>query len=130
MLKQALDNGYPTVCLGRKNKKFVHVLVLETFIGPAPAGMEACHWDDDRANNKLPNLRWGAHKQNAADAVRNGRMPRGEAHPNSRLTEDFIRQVRNQHYEGCSVRSLAKFYGLSRGYLWSVVARKFWAHVA
>jgi hypothetical protein len=41
-------------------KKYsLHLLVLETFIGPCPIGMEAQYVDGNIYNNKLSNLRWG-----------------------------------------------------------------------
>lgn len=50
----------------------VHTLILTTFIGPRPAGTQACHDDDDTNNNALSNLYWGTPKQNAQDMIRNG----------------------------------------------------------
>lgn len=51
----------------------IHILVLETFVGPRPAkGMHGCHRDDDPNNNCLKNLYWGTPAQNARDAVDNG----------------------------------------------------------
>lgn len=55
--------------------RYVHHLVLEHFVGPRPTGLEACHWDDDGANNRLDNLRWDTRSANKIDAVRNGRNP-------------------------------------------------------
>jgi hypothetical protein len=37
----------------------VHRLVLLTFVGPCPKGMESCHGDGIKSNNCLTNLRWG-----------------------------------------------------------------------
>src|SRR5699024_6464865 len=51
----------------------VHRLVLEAFVGPCPDGMEACHWDDDKTNNHVSNLRWATQSDNMHDRVRNGR---------------------------------------------------------
>ena len=50
----------------------VHVLVLETFVGPRPAGLDACHWNDIPSDNRVENLRWGTRSDNAQDSVRNG----------------------------------------------------------
>lgn len=50
----------------------VHRLVLEAFVGPCPDGLEACHWDDDPANNHLSNLRWDTSVANKRDMDRNG----------------------------------------------------------
>lgn len=55
----------------------IHVLVLETFVGPRPPGMHACHNDGDPANNRLENLRWDTPKANMADRDRHGTTFRG-----------------------------------------------------
>lgn len=75
-------SGTETVVLsnGHKVTRSVHRLVLEAFIGPCPPGMECCHFDDDRSNNRLENLRWDSSSANNYDMVRNGR------HNNARKT--------------------------------------------
>lgn len=50
----------------------VHVLVLEAFVGPRPAGMVARHLNDIPTDNRVENLAWGTYTDNAYDAVRNG----------------------------------------------------------
>ena len=57
---------------GERRHKYVHRLVLETFVGPCPPGMQACHWDDVPTNNALSNLRWDTPSENMRDRVRNG----------------------------------------------------------
>ena len=48
-------------------------MVLEAFIGPPPfPGALGLHWDDDKLNNYVGNLRWGTYKDNIQDALRNG----------------------------------------------------------
>lgn len=83
MLSQVLVGGcgdtgrYRACALYRDSKPrqvTVHVLVLETFVGPRPEkGMHGCHRDDDPSNNRLDNLYWGTPSQNGLDAVKNGR---------------------------------------------------------
>lgn len=58
----------------------VHRLVMEAFVGPAPEGNEVCHNDGDPANNRLENLRYDTHSENAFDAVQHG------VHPQARKT--------------------------------------------
>ena len=70
-------HGHHYVTLFGKTKKDrkhfgVHQLVLLAFVGPCPAGMECCHWDDVPSNNHLINLRWGTKSDNMQDKVRNG----------------------------------------------------------
>lgn len=69
---QPNSRGYQRVWLGRGNVRFIHQLVLETFVGDRPEGMWALHGDDDHANNQLSNLRWGTRTENAHDQVMNG----------------------------------------------------------
>lgn len=56
-----------TLCqLPRRENHYIHHLVLETFVGPRPAGMEGEHLDDNRGHNYLSNLQWSTHKDNCA----------------------------------------------------------------
>lgn len=77
MMRAVADTGgRPTVNLrgpSGLHRRFVHHLVLEGFVGPCPEGQEALHWDDDKTNNALPNLRWGTRLENMRDRIRNGR---------------------------------------------------------
>lgn len=59
---------------GKPKQVTVHILVLETFVGPRPEkGMQGCHRDDDPSNNRLDNLYWGTPVQNYRDKRNNGR---------------------------------------------------------
>jgi hypothetical protein len=49
----------------------VHRGVLLAFEGPCPPGHVCRHLDDNPANNKRTNLKWGTKKENAEDRVRN-----------------------------------------------------------
>lgn len=63
---------YVNLSNGTTKVRRVHHLVLEAFVGPRPPGMEGCHWDDDKKNNAVTNLRWDTHSANMFDKVRNG----------------------------------------------------------
>lgn len=82
--KPSKDEGiYLRVSLHKNSKQevpYVHRLVLEAFVGDAPPGTEACHWNDDPEDNRLENLRWGTKTENRLDSVRNG------GHNNARKT--------------------------------------------
>jgi hypothetical protein len=67
-------DSYPMVRLGtRQQYVAVHRIELEAFVGPCPEGMEGCHDNDVKHDNRLYNLRWDTQRRNAQDAVRNGR---------------------------------------------------------
>ena len=69
-------DGRPFVILpngqGGWKPYYIHRLVLKAFVGPCPSGMEACHNNGDRTDNRLVNLRWDTKSANAFDRVRHG----------------------------------------------------------
>lgn len=72
------NTGYPMVALqseGKRVTRAVHRLVSEAFIGPLPDGMETCHWDGDKTNNRAENLRYDTRGSNSLDSVRQGNHP-------------------------------------------------------
>lgn len=44
-----------------------HQIILETFIGLCPKGMETCHNNGIKMDNRLKNLRWDTRKSNGID---------------------------------------------------------------
>ena len=75
MLKQQPNkHGYPTVCLGRNNRRLVSRLVAQAFI-PNPDNLPLVrHMDDNPKNNHVDNLQWGTQKNNMEDCVNHGRL--------------------------------------------------------
>lgn len=68
-------SGYLQLTLGdggKGRRYYVHRLVLEAFVGPAPEGHEACHNNGVPSDNRLENLRWGTRGENNRDAVAHG----------------------------------------------------------
>jgi hypothetical protein len=56
----------------RHHRRFVHHLVLETFISPRSEGLECRHLNGNPADNRLQNLSWGTHSENELDKVKHG----------------------------------------------------------
>ncbi len=77
-MKTYIDyQGYHEVKLRADNRRYtrkVHCLILETWVGPRPSGMVACHNDGNPGNNHIDNLRWDTQKANAEDAKKHGRI--------------------------------------------------------
>jgi hypothetical protein len=68
-------SGYLAVSLpngGSSRIWRVHQLVALSFIGTPPDGMETCHSNDVRTDNRAENLRYDTHSANARDHVRSG----------------------------------------------------------
>ena len=141
-LQQWLQRGYPTVQLGRTPKKLVHCLVLETYVGPCPDGMEACHNDGNRINICVSNLRWDTRSNNQKDAVRHGTQSglknkghtrsRGEQSGMAKLTESIvllIRQLWNIRWMGVKRYELAEMFNVSGATVGKVISRKTWKYI-
>ncbi len=104
-------DGRPQAGLSKNGKLttiYVHRLVLEAFIGPRPKGLECCHEDGDRMNNRLSNLRWDTHASNEADKHRHGTAL-------SKLTMRDVDEIRQRYAKGTiSQRALGREYGISK----------------
>lgn len=50
----------------------VHGVIAATFFGPKPEGWNVCHWDGDKSNNSVSNLRYDTPSGNQYDNVRLG----------------------------------------------------------
>jgi len=76
ILKISKDcKGYARTYLYRNGQRMtlrVHTLVLEAFVCKRKHGMQCCHYDGDRLNARLDNLRWDTPSANRLDSVRHG----------------------------------------------------------
>ncbi len=128
-LNPALRHGYPCVNLGGRGVA-VHRLVLETFVGPCPPGLECLHRDGDRANNHIANLRWGTRVENIADTARHGRIPSGDQHWNAQLDPDKVAKILAALDAGGGVCATARRFGLTHQLVSQIRTGKRWKQVA
>lgn len=122
-------NGYQALTLKRNNicaGALVHRLVLEAFVGPCPEGMQACHWNGNRADNSAANLRWGTARDNANDRRRHGTTVCGERSRNAKLRAVDVLAIRASREIG---RVLAERYGVAEATVWRARHGVCWSHV-
>ena len=99
-------SGHLSVVLGHGEAgRQVHELVMSTFIGPRPEGMDICHADGDPTNNRLSNLRYDTRSNNNLDVLRQGKILK-------KLTHKQIMSIYNAPKDRTAT-SLAKEYGIS-----------------
>lgn len=126
-------SGYQSVQLaneGKKTRYYIHRLVLLAFVGECPEGMEACHNNGNRADNRLVNLRWGTKEENQHDRVRHGTDVKGEDSHSAKLTEVIVKEARELYAAGgYSYSGLARKYGVTAGAIYQAVTKKTWKHV-
>ena len=112
------SNGYKEVNLYFETQKgvskYVHRLVVETFIGEIPKGYEINHIDGDKANNIINNLEIVTRKENSFHSyhILNNPIPSyvGEEHPNTKLTDEDVLRIRKEYKKGENYSSLYEEY--------------------
>ena len=75
MLAPETKKGYSVVVLCDDESckpHAIHRLVLTAFDGEPRDGMECCHNNGDRSDNRLGNLRWGSRSENMNDKIVHG----------------------------------------------------------
>ena len=122
--------GYNMYVLRRDGKSvnaFGHRLILETFVGPRPPGMETCHGPKGRSVSSLNNVSWGTRrKNNYDDKMRDGTDNRGEKYGAAKLNRLQVRIIRRLKGE-MLLREVAAYFCVSAGHVWAIYARRAWA---
>ena len=90
-----------------ENGKPVHQIIMETFVGNAPIGMEVLHKNGDPTDNRLSNLRYGTRTENILDVYHQGKRWR-------KLHTDDVEEIRFGLHCGISGVDLAEMYGVSQ----------------
>ena len=125
--------GYKIIGLyknGRGKTFSVHRLVLETFVGSCPEGMQACHNDGDKTNNKVSNLRWDTPRNNSKDRVLHGTQAKGEIIGTSILTDEEVLEIRELYAtKEFSITKLATIYEVGKSTIRYIINGTYWAHV-
>lgn len=120
---------YPYVNLQRKMHR-VHTLVLTAFRGPAPAGCDASHLNDDPRDNRLVNLVWEPHRKSCQRRKPFDCNPRrGEAAPSAKLTEAQATQILALKRSGRTTIAVGAEFGVSNVQVGNIWRRKSWGHL-
>lgn len=130
-------SGHLVTILSRNGKGhpyYVHHIMLWTFVGPRPQGMESRHLDGNCLNNTVENLKWDTRSENTKDRMRHfgyipGGFHRGEKNHNSVITEDQVRYIRQLHSTGKSQSYIARLLRVQIDVIRGVVNGRTWSHV-
>ena len=96
-------DGYWRVRIGGVFK-FVHILVLESFVCPRPEGMQCCHTNGKASDNRLENLRWDTPANNVADRKKHGTYQWGKNNP-------YWKSKRNHQNESATHSTITEVTG-------------------
>jgi hypothetical protein len=125
---------------GSQGNHRAHRLSWEIHFGTIPKGIWVLHTCDNPPCVRPNHLFLGTPLDNARDRGAKGRnghghgfktedILRGEMHPNSRLTEEIVRQMRAQYQPGDSYSALGREFGIGPGHTRQIILRESWAHV-
>ncbi len=120
-------DGYRTVrfCLARKiYTRPIHRLVAVAFYGPPQPRQEVLHEDDNPANNRLENLRWGTHAENMAQMSAKGRASLSECF--AKLTREKVADIRSMLAAGNTLRKVAATFGVCHGTISNIKQGRKW----
>lgn len=106
-------------------------LVLETFSGPCPPGMECCHNNGNYLDNRPDNLRWDTHGNNMKDCDVHDSFAtaRGEKNHNAILTSEVVTQIVSFYAAGMKMAGIARRMGLRPSRVNAVLKGIVWSHV-
>ena len=80
---------------GVGSQHITHKLILWTFVGPRPEGMEACHLNGIKTDNRICNLKWGSRSENQAHRELHGTGRIGKRFTQNRLSTEMVERVRS-----------------------------------
>lgn len=67
LMRFVMNDGYLYVAIDGKNHR-AHRLVAEAFLGPCPDGLQVCHINCIKHDNRIDNLKYGTPSENALDS--------------------------------------------------------------
>ncbi len=122
--------GYGRISIAHKFHA-VHRFSWELHNGkPVPEGVLVCHRCDVPACVNPDHLFLGTVNDNVADRVTKGRTNHGEEHPNARLTDSDIVEIRQLYSSRALTQvELAARFHVSSVAISCIVRRKTWKHV-
>ena len=118
------SHGYINITLAKDgvNRCFsLQVLVARAFLGPCPPGHEVAHLDGNRLNNRLDNLKYKTHKENAQDMIDHGRSGKGEKNSNAKLSDQERNQIVDLYRGGMTISELAHAYAVTYQAIWRLL---------
>ena len=129
-------DGYRRVNLSdgtASRKRRIHRLVCEAFHGPCPSGHECGHLNGTKLDNSATNLAWVTRRENMQHNNLHGVSgrggPKGERHPDAKLTAEDVIQMRFRARGGESCRALGRAFGVGHAQANAIIRGAAWKGV-
>lgn len=116
--------------LGKKIDIRAHVYSWQLYTGrPVPTGSQVCHKCDHPYCVNPHHLFLGTTQDNTKDRDEKGRQAKGEKQGSSKLTEEKVKEIRELHKRGISIKQLSSQFQLSWTTIAYAINGKTWRHV-
>lgn len=91
-----------------RRRTLAHREAWERLIGRIPSGLYVLHRCDVKLCINPEHLFLGTQLDNIQDCSRKGKMPRGSAHGNNRLTPETVQEIRRLYAQGLSQADISR----------------------
>ena len=130
ILRLSIDiDGYAIVSLSKygvsKNFK-THRLGAAAFLNNDKNMPLVEHLNDIKTDNRINNLIWSNDVENLKSAILNNRIALGENHPNSKLTNKQVLEIRASSLKNLE---LSNMYGVTKSIISHIKIRRTWTHI-
>lgn len=116
---------------GRRVRCNVHRIVACTWIGPKPSPRHlVAHWDGDRSNCQVGNLRWATYSENTEDMRRHGTMLTGERNHLAKLTRVAVSEIKHLLSQRRPPKEVAATFNISTQNIYNIRKGRIWKDVA
>jgi len=130
-IMKASGKRYKCVCIrsDTKEKKvvYIHHLVMNTFIGICPEGLQRNHKDGNKDNNRLTNLEYITQLENIRHSVSIGLHAKGERQGYSKMTLQDVEEIRWLYKLGATITELSREYNMTYNGIRAIIVGKSWA---
>lgn len=110
--------------------RLAHRMVLESWVGPRPEGMEAAHLNGVPNDNRVENLAWMTHVENVSHQREHGTLLLGEKNPQAKLNARIVAAIRSLREHGVTLRDIARAFKIRETTVSLISRREGWDHVA
>jgi hypothetical protein len=120
--------GYGVICNFGTRVVKAHRVSWQLHFGSIPVGLFVCHHCDNRACVRPDHLFLGNNDDNMRDMRKKGRDSHGEHHPNSKLTDHKVLEIRARRGTMTQTQ-LAQEYGVAPSVIARVQTHDIWKHL-
>ncbi len=123
------SGGYGEFWFGKKIWS-THRLAWWLTYGYIPKNKMILHKCDNRRCVNPEHLYPGTNTDNMRDRLNRGKCPRGETHPNSKMTVKKVIELRQRYAAGNeTVMELGLIYGMSQSSVSNIINKVQWGHI-